>query len=310
MVPGLADWGCCPVAWFGAAGLVAYCLVASPAFADEPRVVVSLDHGWRFQQSASVTGAENRAFDDSAWSAVDVPHTWNRIGNEGTERSPLSNNVQGIGWYRLRFATPPGAAPAAAPGHKEASRFFLQFDGVGAIADVWLNGHYLGKHAGAFSRFRFDATAAIDPSGDNVLVVKADNSRPQPGSSTAAVIPLSGDFFVFGGIYRSVALVVTHSAHVDMLDYGGPGVYAHAVSIDPAAAVVQVASRVVNDGPKPAKVSVETVIEDADGKVVATRSAAAASASRHSHRQGGRDIRHPPHPAAPPLARDERPLSI
>ena len=157
-----------------------------------------------------------------------------------------------------------------APGHKEASRFFLQFDAVGAIADVWLNGHYLGKHAGAFSRFRLDATAAIDPSGDNVLVVKADNSRPQPGSTTAAVIPLSGDFFVFGGIYRSVALVVTHSAHVDMLDYGGPGVYAHAVSIDPAEAVVQVASRVVNDGPKSAKVSVETVIEDADGKVVAS----------------------------------------
>jgi beta-galactosidase len=249
---------------FGAAWLVAHCLAASSAFADEPRVVVSLDHGWRFQQSASVTGAAGSAFDDSAWSAVDVPHTWNRIGNEGIERSPSSNNVQGIGWYRLRFATPPG--------QKEASRFFLQFDAVGAIADVWLNGHYLGRHAGAFSRFRFDATAAIAPAGGNVLVVKADNSRPQPGSATAEVSPLSGDFFVFGGIYRSVALVVTHAAHVDMSDYGGPGVYAHAVSIDPGEAVVQVASRVVNDAPKPAKVSVDTVIEDADGKVVASTS--------------------------------------
>ena len=43
-------------------------------------------------QLASVTGAEGRTFDDSAWSAVEVPHTWNRIGNEGTERSPLSND--------------------------------------------------------------------------------------------------------------------------------------------------------------------------------------------------------------------------
>ena len=106
---------------------------------------------------------------------------------------------------------------------KGPSRYFLEFDGVGAIADVWLNGHYLGKHAGAFSRFRFDATAAIDPTGENLLVVKADNSKPQPGSSTAAVIPLSGDFFVFGGIYRDVALVITHEAHVDLLDHGGPG---------------------------------------------------------------------------------------
>jgi beta-galactosidase len=246
--------------------LTAICLGSLPAFADEPRVSVSLDQGWRFQQSGSITGAESRDFDDSAWQTVDVPHTWNRLGNAGTERSPLSNNVQGVGWYRLRFATP------AVPG---ASRYFLEFDGVGAVADVWFNGHYLGKHAGAFARFRFEATAAINPSGDNVLVVKADNSKPQPGSSTAALIPLSGDFFVYGGIYRNVALVVTHEAHVDLLDYGGPGVYAHAVSIEPAAAVVQVATRVVNDGPKPAKVVLETAVEDADGKVVASTAGAA-----------------------------------
>jgi beta-galactosidase len=264
--------------------LMAICLCSLPAFADEPRASVSLDQGWRFQQSGSVTGAESRDFDDSAWQAVDVPHTWNRIGNAGTERSPLSNNVQGVGWYRLRFATPgrtvgsaagPGkvaSATRAAPAHAvpDASRYFLEFDGVGAVADVWLNGHYLGQHAGAFARFRFDATAAIEPSGDNVLVVKADNSKAQPGSSTAAVIPLSGDFFVFGGIYRNVSLVVTHEAHVDLLDHGGPGVYAQVLSIDPAAAVVRVATRVVTDGPKPTKVLVETAIEDADGKLVAS----------------------------------------
>src|SRR4029077_19504759 len=99
------------------------------------------------------------------------------------------------------------------------------FDGVGAIADVWLNGHYLGKHAGAFSRFRFDASRAIRSSGENLLVVKADNSRPQPGSSTENVIPLSGDFFIFGGIYRGVNLIVTDPVHADLLDYGGPRVF-------------------------------------------------------------------------------------
>jgi beta-galactosidase len=249
-----------------AVGCIAICVAALPAFAGEPRVSLSLDHGWRFQQSDSVTGAENRGFDDSAWQAVDVPHTWNRIGNEGTERSPLSNNVQGVGWYRLRFATP------AAQG---ASRYFLQFDAVGAVADVWLNGRYLGKHAGAFSRFRFDATSAIDSSGDNLLVVKADNSKPEPGSSTAAVIPLSGDFFVFGGIYRNVSLVVTHEAHVDLLDHGGPGVYADATFTEPDTASVHVATRVVNDGLKPTTVMVETAIEDADGKIVASTSSGA-----------------------------------
>ncbi len=227
-----------------------------------PRICVPLDHGWRFKQSDTLSGVEGEAFDDSAWSAVDVPHTWNHLGNEGPERSPQSNIVRGVGWYRLRFA-----APSAGDGAK---RYFLQFDGVGEVADVWLNGHYLGKHAGAFSRFRFDITRALATRGENLLVVKADNSRPQPGSTTEAVIPLSGDFFVYGGIYRHVALVVTDPVHVDMLDYGGPGVYARAVSIAPEDAVVQVSTRLVNDGAQAAAVRVEARVEDAAGKMVAT----------------------------------------
>src|ERR1700676_1368559 len=227
-----------------------------------PRVLMELSHGWRFRQADSLSGVESGAFDDSQWTQVEVPHTWNRIGNEGTERSPLTNDMQGGGWYRLRFNTPPGSM---------ARRYFLQFDGVGAIADVWLNGHYLGKHAGAFSRFRFDASTAVKPSGENLLVVKADNSRPQPGSTTENVIPLSGDFFVFGGIYRRVTLIVTDLVHADMLDYGGPGVYA-ATTIDSKSAAVRVSAKLVNDGSKPRTVIVETRIESETNVVVASES--------------------------------------
>jgi beta-galactosidase len=232
----------------------------------EARVSVPLDTGWRFKQAAGLTAVERLQFDDSDWSQVTVPHTWNRIGNEGTERSPQSNNVQGIGWYRLKFK-----APAAASG----SRYFLQFDAVGTVADVWLNGQYLGKHAGAFARFRFDASAAIDPRGDNLLVVKADNTRPQPGATTENVIPLSGDFFMFGGIYRSAALIVTQPVHIDLLDFGGPGVYERAVEIQPGSATVQVTSRVVNNGSSPQRLRVETAILDAQDQVVASTANAA-----------------------------------
>ena len=248
--------------------LAVICLRAPCGFTAEPRTFMSLDAGWRFEQASGLSGVERDAFDDSDWTRVDVPHTWNRLGNEGTTRSPLSNTAQGVGWYRLRFSAPPAA---------RASRYFLQFDGVGAVTDVWLNGHYLGKHAGAFARFRFDASTAINPAGDNLLVVKADNSRPQPGATTQDVIPLSGDFFVFGGIYRDVALIVTAPVHVDMLDFGGPGVYVRALKIDSAAAVVQVTLRLVNDGTSPQRVLVATDIVDAAGKVVATASTRAAA---------------------------------
>ncbi|MGC1521803.1 MAG: glycoside hydrolase family 2 TIM barrel-domain containing protein, partial [Steroidobacteraceae bacterium] len=242
--------------------LVADAVLEPPAAPSEARVAVDLNHGWRFRQGDGVGGVPSGSFDDSQWSQVDLPHTWNRLGNAGTERSALTNTVQGVAWYRLRFRTPPPSS---------ARRYFLQFDGVGAIADVWLNGHYLGKHAGAFSRFRFDASTAMNPAGDNLLVVKADNSRPQPGSTTENVIPLSADFFVFGGIYRGVALIATDPVHLDMLDFGGPGLYARAVTIDANAAAVRVSARLVNDGSKPRRVLVETRIEG-DAQVVASTS--------------------------------------
>jgi beta-galactosidase len=250
-------------------GLVLICIAlpafvaraTAPAGAGDPRTTVPLDSGWRFVQATQVENAESPDYDDSAWARVDVPHTWNRLGNEGTERSPLSNTVRGTGWYRLRFKIP-RASPV--------SRYFLQFDGVAAVAEVWLNGRHLCRHAGAFARFRCDASAVIRSQGENILVVEADNSRPQHGASTENVVPLSGDFFVFGGIYRPVALIITGPTHVDMLDFGGPGLYARALKVDQTAAVVAVTAKLASEAPTPQHVIVETTIEDASGKAVAS----------------------------------------
>jgi beta-galactosidase len=233
------------------------------------RQQVPLESGWRFKQAAGLSGVEAPQFDDAGWEQVTVPHTWNRIGNEGYERSPESNNIQGTGWYRLKFRSPPS----------KGAHYFLQFDGISTVADVWLNGHYLGKHEGAFARFRFDATAAMSATGDNVLVVKADNTRPAPGAATESVPPLSGDFFMFGGIYRKAALIITHSVHIDLLDFGGPGIYERASEIRSDAATVQITSRVTNNDPKPQRLRVETAILGADGKVVAATTSEAGPVS-------------------------------
>jgi beta-galactosidase len=258
--------------------------LTSMVAAQDVRLTMPLDTGWRFQQASDLRGVEAPAFDDARWTAVDVPHTWNRLGNEGIERSPLTNDVQGVGWYRLHFKTPHVAA---------GSRYFLQFDAVGAVADVWLNGEYLGKHQGAFSRFRFDASAFIHPSGDNLLVVKADNSRPELGATTQDVIPLSGDFFVFGGIYRSVALIVTQPVHVDLMDFGGPGLYAKAADINAMEAKVQISGRLVNDASKSRQVVVDFAIEDSGQKVVASATLQATASSRARVMQAALSFPHP-----------------
>jgi beta-galactosidase len=250
----------------------------------EPRESIELNNGWRFRQAEGLIGVESPAFDDSSWNAVELPHTWNRLGNAGTERSPLSNTVQGVGWYRLRFRVPQSSTDR---------RYFLQFDGVGAVADVWVNGHYLGKHAGAFSRFRFDASSVIEPAAENLMVVKADNSRPQPGSTTENVIPLSGDFFVFGGIYRGVTLIATDPVHADMLDYGGPGLYGRALEIEPASATVQVSAKLVNGGRKPQTVTVGIGIENETGVVAAESSRMLLSPAQSVGIQNTLHVQHP-----------------
>ncbi|MET0364624.1 MAG: glycoside hydrolase family 2 TIM barrel-domain containing protein, partial [Sphingobium sp.] len=240
---------------------------AAPAFSSpvraevaEPRQVTDLSQGWKFRFGGE--GEEPLApdLDDSGWETVAVPHTWNHIGEYATKRSSATDNRQGVGWYRLRFK-----APAATKGQRQ----YLDFSAVSNIADVWVNGVHVGQHRGAFSRFRFDVTQQWKPGVTNMVVVKADNSRREPGSSTSQTIPLAGDFFVYGGIYRGVSLVTADSAGIDLLDHGGPGVYARVATLKAQKAEVSILTRLRNSGVSSRNVQLATVIRDASGQTVA-----------------------------------------
>jgi beta-galactosidase len=196
--------------------------IASPSYAKSkveagsPRTVTDLSKGWHFRFGDAPDAVTMAGFDDSGWEQVSVPHTWNRIGEYALTRGAATNNKQGIGYYRLTYAAPPSA---------KGRRQYLDFAAVAIIADVWVNGVHVGQHKGAFSRFRFDVTAAWKPGAANLIVVRADNSKPAPGSSTEHVLPLAGDFFQHGGMYRGVSLITANDVGIDLLDFGGPGVY-------------------------------------------------------------------------------------
>lgn len=229
------------------------------------RLTTPLADGWRFIQSDAVSGAEAASFDDRAWASVTVPHTWNRAGYYTSPGPHLNtretiDTTQGVGWYRLTFTPPATFKDKAA---------WLQFDAASRTASVWLNGVHLGDHAGGFSRFRLDASKAIKPGQPNLLTVKVDNSRPVAGGSTADTLPLGGDFFIHGGLYRSVSLVGTDKTHFDMLDFGGPGVYARTTQIKDGGAKVAVRARLRNDAPRGARLTLVTRLVDAAGAVAA-----------------------------------------
>ncbi|MDQ0839907.1 glycoside hydrolase family 2 TIM barrel-domain containing protein [Sphingomonas faeni] len=227
------------------------------------RTETTLADGWRFHLGAvagdaTLADVTSDGFDDASWQQVAVPHSWNKLGNYAVTRRSDANTTRGIGWYRLRFTL---------PGNATGKRVYLQFDAASIIADVWLNGRKLGHHEGAFTRFRLDATDAVR-TGANVLAVRVDNSKPAPGSSTEFIVPISGDFFMYGGLYRPVSLIVTEQAHIDLLDHGGPGVYAHVTALDDRLATVAVLVRLRNRG-MPGAYTLRTGVTDAQGQRVA-----------------------------------------
>ena len=76
-----------------------------------PRVTCNFNPGWKFFKG-DVTGAEQPGFDDSKWTGVSAPHTWNDtdtyeglISHNGGDR----HESTGIGWYRKHFKLLAGA---------------------------------------------------------------------------------------------------------------------------------------------------------------------------------------------------------
>jgi beta-galactosidase len=247
------------------AALLSLLLLAAalPTHARDARTVVALRDGWRFYYTGAPvepTRMIGTSVDEGDWIKVALPHTWNHLGEYRLTRSADVDDAQGEGWYRLRLEAariPPGA------------RHYLQFDGVGNVADVWVNGVHVGRHAGAFSLFRVDVTDALHADAVNEIVVRADNSKPAPGSPTQDVLPLAGDFFIHGGIYRGVSLIGIAPLHLDLLDYGGPGVYATATRIERDAADIDVLARVRNDEGSAREATLDIEIRDAHGMVAA-----------------------------------------
>jgi beta-galactosidase len=240
-----------------AVGIVMAPSAASAATYTPPnlRQRIDLNTGWRFHLG-DVSGAQAAAFNDSSWSSVNVPHTWNAV--DGADGG--NNYFRGIGWYRRHVTVPASLA---------GKTLFLQFAGANQIADVWVNDTYLGQHRGGYSRFRFGATSALRVGQDNVIAVKVSNA------ANADIPPLDADYSFDGGIYRNVSLWAVDPLQVRMLDFAGPGIYLRQRSVSATSATVDVTTRMWNNNTSSRSVAVRTVITDAAGNIVADQTTSA-----------------------------------
>ena len=187
-----------------------------PDFGFQPRPRLDLDSGWRFQpadfddeltfepRSVSLKGIEREAagrqlpdFADSLWKPIDVP---------GSVDLPPSGRPTD-GWYRVHFTVPDSWAGDAVT---------LKFGSVNYLADVWLNGTYLGYHEGGVTPFAFDPGSALVDGQDNVLAVRVYD--PPKGTRLDVVPWYFSDFWEYEGITAPVWLEASSPLHVVRAD--------------------------------------------------------------------------------------------
>lgn len=211
------------------------------------REVLPLDPAWRFHQGPA-PGAEAPGFDDAAWSTVDAPHDWSIAGvmrRDAPTRGDGAWLPSGVAYYRRTLELPPGS---------RGKRVFVEFDGLMANSDVWINGQPLGHRPNGYVGQRYELTdhLRLGPGEANVLAVRTDTT-PQPASR----------WYTGGGIYRHARLVVTDPVHI-----AGDGVWVTTPEVTPEAATVRVTVEAVNQGAGRREVNIRCVAHDPRGNPV------------------------------------------
>jgi len=161
------------------------------------RKVFALNHKWLFN-ATNVAGGTKKAFKDSSFTRVTIPHTNKMLPWHGFD----DKDYQFVSLYRRHFTVPNGL---------QNQRVFIDFGGVMTAARVTLNEHFLGEYRGGYTPFSFEITEQVNWRGDNVLVVEVDSTERRE------IPPFGGeiDYLTFGGIYRDVSLRFVHSTYIE-----------------------------------------------------------------------------------------------
>ena len=267
------------------------------------RVTINFNPDWRFLK-ADPAGAFEVSFDDSSWTTVSAPHTYNDTDTFNNWSTPGHRGEQiqwsGRTWYRKTFTLPVASA---------GKKVFIEFEAARQIAEVYLNGQLLGVSKSGFTPFGFDLTQHLRPQGQpNVLAVMCDNRFMKdpldPSISAQAAtndkthpnlaklsekfnesipenladlqadqIPWNNPHWhpAHGGLYRNIRLYLTDPLHITLplysfLETAGP--YAYAGDITEKHAIIGLEVPARNERTTAAEVELHAEVFDAAGRSV------------------------------------------
>lgn len=161
------------------------------------REVLNFNYEWLYLPQ-DCTDAKNTDFDETGFEKVSVPHANTVLTkHKGEEGYSFLNEIEKyrfVSWYRKHFTL------------TDYERVIIEFEAVATVAEVFVNGRFVGMHKGAYTGFEIDITEFVK-NGDNVIAVRVDSTK------RSDVPPEGGnvDYCLFGGIVRNVKLIKTGS---------------------------------------------------------------------------------------------------
>lgn len=229
--------------------LLFFCLAI---VAQQGRKIVDMDQDWRFALLTDSNAAQP-SFDDSKWRQLDVPHDWsiegryNKYNKTGRGGGYLPS---GDGWYRKTFTL---------NDDDKGKKVFIEFDGVMANSEVYINGQLLGIWPYGYTSFMYEMTDYLKfgENEKNILAVRANNVD-QPASR----------WYTGAGIYRHVRMFVKSPVHIPQW-----GVFVTTPSVSGSKATVKAAIQIDNTSDKQRNITIQSSVIDKDGKIVKTATA-------------------------------------
>lgn len=205
------------------------------------REIVSLNRSWHYTPGWQVG--------HNISTEVNLPHTWNTDALSGK-----IDYYRGLGNYEKTIEVPKVW---------EGKCVYLRFKGVNTVANVFVNGKHLLEHRGGYTAFVINLTKHLKYGDKNTIMVRVNNAI------MLDVMPLLGDFNMYGGIYRDVDLIITEPEHISLTDYASSGVYLLQDKVTREKAAVR--AKIILDGRQGQISALQVLVRDQTGKVVAEK---------------------------------------
>ena len=153
------------------------------------RKITNINEGWSFTK-------------DGVTEKINLPHTWNNLDGQGGAES--YDRCRCVYERTIPFFD---------------GRVYLEINGANTVAEVFVNGIYIGSHENGYAMFRFELTDFLKD-GDNEIRIIVDNTANE------FLYPEMADFTFYGGLYRDVNIISDVSkSHFSLLDMSLCGMY-------------------------------------------------------------------------------------